>query len=526
MSSTAQKLLSGSTLRTVSLIANGIVAFFLLPFLVCHLGDRLYGFWALAGAFVGYYGLLDFGLTGTVCQYISGAIGRKDHRECNLVFNTALRIHALLGGAVLLVTLILAALAPLICATSPDASLFSKVILILGVTIALSFPIKTYTGLLLAEMHFDITSWLALLTTALRTTLIVWAVLTGHGLMGLAWATFWGALPSFALAVWLTHRKFPWIQIHGGPTDRKTTKGLFSYSVYLFIADIADRLRFELDPVVITAFLGLAAVTHYKIASVLADQYMRIMISIVGVFQPLFSQLQAANDDAKMKNTFFLATKISVCIASFLCFGLIAWGRPLILRWMGPHYMDAYGALVALALAMVVDLWQLPAVNFLYATFNQRFYAFSTLAEGLLNLGVSLILVRRYGILGVALGTLVAAIVIRIALQPWWMCRVVHMSYPAYMRFLSTNILRCAGVIGLSLVLVFWGLRPDYIYLLSSAACAATLYATGSWFLLFHSDERRLFQAAFRKRSNARNSGASAPSIVRYSEASPGESHI
>lgn len=516
MSVTGKKLLSGSVLRTVSLVSNGVAAFLLLPFLVRHLGDRLYGFWALAGTFVGYYGVLDFGLTATVCQYISGAIGKKDHEECNLVFNTALRIHSFLGGVLLFVSFVLAALAPLICHNPQDASLFWKVILLLGVTMALGFPLKTYAGLLLAELHFDLISWFSLLNTALRTIFIVWAVLAGHGLLGLACATLFATLPSSLLTLWLTHRKFPWIRIHAGPTNRKTTKSLFSYSAYISIADIADRLRFEVDPLVITAFVGLAAVTHYRIASVLADQFLRVMISTVGVFQPLLSQLHGANDAARIKRTFFLATKISVCIASFICFGLIAWGRPMILRWMGLHYMDAYGPLVVLALAMVVDLWQLPSVNFLYATFKHRFYAFSTLTEGLLNLGISLILVHRYGILGVALGTLVAAVIVRIVVQPWWMCRVSDISYSKYMRFLVGNILRCTCLIGISIPFIFWGLKPDYRYIFSSALCATVMYAIGSWLVVFGPDERNLFWSATIRRRDTLGAKASTASAAVY----------
>ena len=283
-----------------------------------------------------------------------------------------------------------------------------------------------------------------------------------------------------------------------GPQDEQ--RAFFPTAPYLFITDIGDRLRFTVDPLVITAFVGLAAVTHYRFATVFTDQYMRIMVSTVGVFWPLLSQLHGANQDAKTKKTFFFATKISVCLASFLCFGLIAWGKPMVLRWMGPRYLDSYGPLVVLTLAMLVDLWQLPTVSLLFATFKDRVYAFSTLAEGILNLAVSLALVRRYGILGVALGTLVAAVIIRLIIQPWLMCRVSQISYSVYMRFLASNTLRCAGLIGVSYLLLSWGLRPNYMYLFGSAACASVLYAAGSWFLVLDKKERELFWAALRKR--------------------------
>lgn len=482
------------------LVATGGVAFFLLPFLVHHLGDRQYGLWALVGTFVGYYGMLDLGLTSSVCQYISIGIGREDWDECNRVFNSALRIHSLLGCAVLLLTLICALLTPLFTHSAQDASLFWKVIVLLGVSMAVSFPTKSYIGLLYAVFHFDLVSWVNLAALALRTVAIVWAVESGYGLMGLAVATAAAGIFTSVAIVYLVHRKFPWVRVRAASLERATAKSLFSYSIYLFMVDVADQLRFQLDPIVITAFIGLGAVTHYRIASVLTDYYFRIMISTVAVVQPLFSRLYGAGEQTKIRESFLLATKISVCLASFLFFGLVAWGKPLILRWMGPRYMDAYGPLVVLAAALLMDLWQVPAGNFLNAIFKHRSFAVLTLAEGFVNLAVSLALVRRYGILGVALGTLVAAVLVRIIAQPWWLSRVGGIPYTKYINHILSNAFTCGCVIGLCFAIVVWGLRPSYPYLFISALGATLIYAVGSWRFVFTADERSLFRATLVQR--------------------------
>src|SRR5580704_9418641 len=122
LSSAGRKLLSGSVLRLVNLFVAAGSAFFLMPFIVHHIGDRLYGFWTLTSGFVGYYGLLDFGFSIAVSQYMSIAIGQKDERECRAVFNAALRIQTLLGGVAVLVTAVLAAAAPWFCSSPEDAA--------------------------------------------------------------------------------------------------------------------------------------------------------------------------------------------------------------------------------------------------------------------------------------------------------------------------------------------------------------------------------------------------------------------
>src|SRR5659263_266912 len=93
----AGKLASGSMLRVSNLFANVIVSLLITPFVVHSLGDRMYGFWTLIGTFIGYYGLLDFGLSTAVSRYVAGAIGAQDEKECNRVITSALFIYIWVG---------------------------------------------------------------------------------------------------------------------------------------------------------------------------------------------------------------------------------------------------------------------------------------------------------------------------------------------------------------------------------------------------------------------------------------------
>jgi O-antigen/teichoic acid export membrane protein len=122
--SIGRKLLSASVLRFLNLFGAAVVSLVMMPFLVHHLGDRVYGFWSLATVFVGYYSLLDAGLAGAISQHMSVAIGRKDARECRTVFNSALRIQSALGVVALLATVVIAAAAPWIGKNAADARLF------------------------------------------------------------------------------------------------------------------------------------------------------------------------------------------------------------------------------------------------------------------------------------------------------------------------------------------------------------------------------------------------------------------
>lgn len=491
LSVSAKKVFSGSALRVGNLIVSVLVALLLIPYIVHHLGDRLYGFWALAGTFVGYYGLLDFGLSAAVSQYVCVAIGRDDHSECRGIFNTAFRVQSIIGGIAFLVTLALAVAAPLIWRNPADASMFCRVIVVLGVNAALLFPMKVYAGVLDAQLRFDIQTALDFLGTILRTILTVVVIRAGWGLLGLAWITLLSSLPVFFLQMCFARREAPWARLEVTAMDWQKVKSLFSYSAFTSISSIADTLRFSLDAIVVSAFVGLAAVTHYKVAGVFSRYYIAIIIAVVYTFQPILSRLHGQQDRENLQKVYLFATKVSTWISVLICGGLIVWGKPFIVRWMGVEYTDAYLPLVILSTAIFLDVCQSPSIVLLNSTFKHRTYAYMNLTEGVINLVASLLLAGPLGMVGVALGTLIGAFVIRVLVQPWWTCRASGLPFGAYVRFFSTTLLRCAFLILAGVAAASWGLKPDYRYLATSAIAAALVYAAGSWWMVFNSSERK-----------------------------------
>jgi hypothetical protein len=133
------------------------------------------------------------------------------------------------------------------------------------------------------------------------------------------------------------------------------------------------------------------------------------------------------------------------------------------------------------------------------------------MAEGLLNLVFSLALARPLGILGVALGTLIAAFLTRTVVQPLIVCRVSGLHFADYMRFLGGNLLRCGSLMAAATAIAAWGLSPNYLALVGSAICATVLYAVGSWFLVFNPREReQLLTAISHRRQKSMEPEASA----------------
>jgi O-antigen/teichoic acid export membrane protein len=430
--STGTLLVRGSVLRVLTLIASVTVGFFLMPFLIHALGDRRYGMWALIGSITSYYALLDLGLTSAVNRFLTRAIARGEETDANAVIVTVLAIFGGIGLTVLLVSTLVALGAGWLLEDPAEIAVFRQVVVILGADVALAFPFAVFNGLLVAHYRFDIVSATQLLALFARTVLIVYFMGRGHSIVALAIITLAVSLASrlaLAAAAW---RLFPWLQLRRAHFRAAQARALFGYGKYAFVAAAADRIRFQIDTVVVASLLGVALVTHYAIAARVTQLFMELMIRALGVVSPVFMRVDASGDQEEMRRTFLLATRVSTLAAVTVAGAIVILGERLIELWIGEGYLDAHGPLVILVVALTFDLMQMPSVSFLYASARHNLYAYLNAGEALGNLGLSILLVQQYGMIGVSLGTAIPLLVTRLMLQPRHVCRALAFDLRTY----------------------------------------------------------------------------------------------
>ena len=479
-----QKLVRGSGSRILREISLGVIGFFIMPFTIHKLGPEQYGIWATAIACLGYYSFLDLGLSGAVFTHIAYAFGREDHEEARNIYSAAVRIF----GAV---SLILSA-ATIALATGvyflhyTHGRELAIVLLILGFSIASSFGMRVPFGTLNAGQHFDITAWVLILTGVLRAIGTV-VVLNAHGgVIALAWLSLVTGIPANIIIIWNVHRKFPFLKIFSWPRwNKKTARKLFNFGGPVLIGQIADRIRFQTDTLTVSFFIGLIAVTHYAVGTTLVLYYVDGIAAIVGVLMPVLSMQMSVSDHAGFERSFFSGTRVALVCSTFIAFGMLAWSRDFVIRWMGRSFSDVYPVIVILSLAVFLETSQATSVNALYASLHHKIYAALNVSEAIANLILSILLARPFGMIGVAVGTLIPSIVFRAIVQPIVVERVLHISIRETAQLYLRTGARCAACLIAPWLLTRYFLAPDYPHLLFVGAISAIIYILPMWWLEF-----------------------------------------
>jgi O-antigen/teichoic acid export membrane protein len=153
----------------------------------------------------------------------------------------------------------------------------------------------------------------------------------------------------------------------------------------------------------------MPAIPYFTTGSMLAIYLMEFVIAIAAVVMPTASRLQAQQRLPELRDVFLRWSKICLSLTMLAGLFLIVFGPRFIGWWVGDSFAEPAG--MVLRILMIGNLLFLPvrgvALPTLMGLGKPRLPAFGFLAAGLLNVVMSVLLARRFGIAGVAVGTAV-----------------------------------------------------------------------------------------------------------------------
>ena len=490
----SHRLLRSSIARVSTTFANVVVTFFLMPFVVRTLGDYWYGLWVAVSGIALYYYLLDFGLSSAVSRFVSSAVARNDTERVNQVVNTAGALFAGLGLLVLLVTGGLWLGVPRFVAAEYVWPV-RMVVLLQGVTMGLGFPSKALGGVAAAQLRYDLVEVLNVALLLGNAGLTVLVLTHGGGIVGLAWVMFVLGMANSVAYYVLVKRLWPALALRAHYIQADTAKELFGYSIWSFLNNLSNMVRFRIDALVVAGFCGASVVTHYGIGASLAEYGLNLINRATNILTPVFARYQAEGDHAAIRSKLLFFTKLNAVLSIF-GFGLLfVLGQPFIVRWMGARYADAYLVLLVMGAALMIEALMQPANNAVYGLARHRPYAIAALCEAAANAALSILLVRKYGMIGVAVGTAIPLAINKLLFTPLYTCRVVGLApWRFYAPILRTAALTAAFLLLVHLGYLRWGGGATYSGILAVLCTAVPAYLPVALYGILTREERSVLR--------------------------------
>ena len=457
---------------------NILVGFFLWPFILHHLGDAAAGIWVLIFSITGYYGIFDLGIRSSVIRYVAQAKATNDRAHASRLISTSLFSYACIGAVTLLITVVASIYVVDFRGIQPEFRMQARwLLLMVGTAVSLGFPLGVSGGVLEGLQRFDVRNLTSVVSTLTRAVLIVVTLRAGYGLLMAAFITVALPLLSSLVCSVIAWRMLP-VPLSFRSVDRSTFREMASYGGTTLIIIVAARLRFKSDSLIIGTFLSATAITYFNIGSRIVDYAGEVVENLAQVFMPMSSHSDARGEMDRLRKIFVGGNRFCAFTILPICSLLIILGKSVIQIWVGARYVDAcYPILLILLLSTTLMLVQAASPRVLFGMNKHRTWAVVTLTEGVVNVVLSIALVRPYGIIGDALGTALPLAATTILFLPGHLCRQLKIKMWTYLReaYLLPMAL-CVPVTITLLLMKRWFVPHNYGGLVVHLAVAGTVY--------------------------------------------------
>jgi O-antigen/teichoic acid export membrane protein len=403
----------------IAFLFAAAVGFFLSPYVVEYLGPTRYGVWSLIAGLVGYLGLLDLGIRQAVNRYTARHHAAGAHEDGSLIISAALRLFGFLGIVAIFLSGVLAYFVPILFNIPEALANDARIVVILGgLTVAATLIAGVFGGVLTGLERFDIHCALEIFVTSVRTLAIIVTLREGYGLVALAVIQLSASVLNsvvFGAAVRKLYAELR-IRLWGdlGPQMRT----ILSFSASLTVLYALDQVIYYSDTAVIGAFLPIEAVTFFVIAGSLCVYAKAMPKSLSFLMTPRVSLLTSIGSN-RVGEEIRAVAKMATLVSAPIALTFLLRGESFITLWMGPAYGPLSGEVLRiLAIVVWLDASRSVAIHSLTGMAKQRTVIPGVVIEAACNLALSLVLVQRLGIVGVALGTLIPNVLVSLGYIP------------------------------------------------------------------------------------------------------------
>jgi O-antigen/teichoic acid export membrane protein len=416
------------------------------PVLANGLGAEGYGIWAFAGSLALYLELFEFGFGAATIKYVAAFAATGETVRMKRAIATSFWALTVPGVLALLIGGAVALAFPAIFGDlDPDTARAAQiVILLVTVDLAISIPGDTFGGTLLGLQRYDLVN--ATLVVVAVAQAVSWAVIlaTGGGLVEIAVATvalsLLGQLSRFLIAVALLGG----IDLRPRRVDRSLLRPYARLSVWIALTEASLLAVARLDTIIVGLVAGLPAAGVYAVGQKIPLAVNMVLGQTTKLFYPHSAELAARRSAGLLRGAFLTGNRLSLAVALPLCLTLAVLATPILDVWVGEDFAGAATIVVLLLAAMAV--WAVSRVGLLImqGMGEPRMPALVHVGEAVANVCLSIGLGAAMGADGVALGTLIAAVVANLAIFVPLLCR----RFGVPLRAFAASVARAHGPAG------------------------------------------------------------------------------
>jgi O-antigen/teichoic acid export membrane protein len=386
-----------------------IVGLWLTPFFLRRIGQHDYGLWLVGTQLLTYLTLTDFGVVALLPLETAYATGRTKDGTARTE-----ELSQLIGQTTRLVLYqlpVVMIVAAAMWFTIPAEWLGLRGplgVILLGFVVA--FPLRILPALLHGLQDLTFTGSVQMVSWASSTAVTILMVMSGWSLYALAVGWLITQTASAPVYFFRMRRRFPGILPQRLPSlSWSATRAQLGKGFWINVAQVAQLLMSSTDLLIIGRLLGPAAVVPYsctsKLPGVLANQAQLLMQSAT----PGLCEMKTGESRQRLFQVLVALTHGILTFSGLVFCVVLVVNHWFVNWWVTAHQYGGFPLTGIVLLNMVIRHWTSTTGYTVFCFGYQRRISLTNLADGLVTVATSAMLIMLWGAVGAPVGSIVGA---------------------------------------------------------------------------------------------------------------------
>lgn len=448
----------GALMSYAALFLNIVIGLVYTPWMISSIGRDNFGLYTLAMSVICLF-VFDFGLSSAVTRYIAKYLAENRQDKANDCLGVVYRLYIILDIIFFFLLIgIYFSIPQLYKELTPDEVEKFKVIYIMASFYSVfSFPFIPVQGILRAHEKFIQISICDFLHKLLIVIPMTFCLLLGYGLYALVLVNILSGIITLLAKTWVIYH-YTQQRIHLNYQNVKELKAIVSFSGWVTVMVVAQRLVLTLAPSILGMFSGSASIAILGVAMTIEGYTFTLANALNGMFLPKVSRVVTKNPQ-ELLPLMIRVGRIQIMIVGFIVLGFICMGKDFILLWLGKEFSDSYLCALLLVLPSLFSTPQEVPNSAIMAMNKIKLQAIVYIFTSIFNIICILLLVKYYAALAVCVAVCVTYF-LRTGIMDYIFWKKMQLNIPMFFR-------DAFGRMSLPLVLIILaGFFINYIFIL------------------------------------------------------------
>lgn len=403
----------GVILSFVLIMVEGVLTFFLTPYIIRTLGQAEYGVYKLIVSINSYILLLDLGIGNAVIRYISKFRTNQDKIKEAKFLGIANIFYWIISAVAFAVGIIITILFPRLFSkglTFDEIELSKKLLIVTVLNSVILFATTPYRNAILAYEKFGFSRTVSIVQITFRIGLSFISLRIGYGSIGIVIANLITTIIS-GMVLFLYAKNKLQLRANYHNMDFSMAREVVAFSLFVLLQMIATQINNSVDQILIGSLVVSSAslLGIYSLGIELLHYFEVVGRSFTNVLMPgLVRIVESGGDKSKIQHEMEKTGRIIFMSLIFIlsCFAIV--GQDFIKLWAGDGFQESYVVTLLLMSVQTITITEVVGSQVLWAMNQHKEQAVAKITIVLINIIFSIALIKWRPVLGAVIGTVIS----------------------------------------------------------------------------------------------------------------------